>query len=91
MKKAELVKHADRLEKAIEKLKELDDAIFLKAKETNQRLDFNRAWKLSPRAVKGNPMPPICIYGTSIALGKTGAIGKLENELQNTLRNMERL
>lgn len=91
MQKSDLVKHRERLEKAIEKLQELDEKIFIKARDTSQRLDFVRSWKLSARAVKGNPMPAICLYGTSLAQGKAGAIGHLERELENTKRNIERL
>lgn len=91
MDKKELKHHAERLEKAIEQLKQLDDAVFEKAREQHLRMDFVRKWQLAPRSKKEKAMPAICLIGASIAQGKHSAVGKLEKELQHTLRNLERL
>ncbi|MBD3581268.1 hypothetical protein [Flavobacterium selenitireducens] len=91
MDKKQLKHHAARLEKAMESLATLDDTLIEKAREANLRLDFVRAWTIAPRSKKEKPMPPITLYGTSLVTGKTSALSKLEKDLANTLKNMERL
>lgn len=86
-----LKKHLDRLETALLKLKELDDAVFEQAKQQSLRLDFVRVWKLAPHSKKDKPMPPICVYGAYIAAGRAGAVAKLEKDINFTVRNIERL
>jgi hypothetical protein len=91
MDSRDLKKHRDNLEKAIDKLPEIYDALFKMAKEKRMRLDFVRTWILAPRSKREKPMPPISLYGASIGAGKISAKRELERELQNTIRNLERL
>jgi len=91
MDKKQLKHHASRLEKAIESLGELDEALIVKAREANLRLDFIRSWTIAPRSKKVKPMPPITLFGTSLVTGRISAQAKLEKDLANTLKNIERL
>ncbi|RZJ69807.1 hypothetical protein [Flavobacterium sp.] len=90
MDKKQLKHHAERLEKAIEQIREADEKLFEKAKSENLRMDFVRKWTLSPRNKKEKSLPDIYLYGTSIAQGKISAVQKLERDLLNTLRNIDR-
>ncbi|RZJ67673.1 MAG: hypothetical protein EOO50_05165 [Flavobacterium sp.] len=91
MNKKDLLHHVERLTSAIEQLDALDESMFVQAREKNMRLDFVRKWTLAPRAKKDKPMPAICLFGSTITLGKNDARGKLEKDLEITKRNIERL
>ena len=91
MDKKQLRHHAVRLEKAMESLASLDESTLEKARSQNLRLDFVRSWTIAPRSKKVKPMPPITVYGTALTNGKSSILSKLEKDLVNTLKNIERL